>query len=227
MGSPTFLGNLKRVAAKKGWEPRIDSIINTINRMVENIAKKIIQDDVVHEDSEDIANMLNYYFLYIRRNIAESNGGNNGNHLDYMTHINQPNSFFFRPIHCYSTEKWICSLKNKSSYLNTIPVKILKLMCDIINPCLTNIINRSITTGVFPDNLKKARVTPIPKEGDKCNLSNYWAISVSTVFGNLLEKAYTQQYDYFEKTRTCINNNMSFALRNLQLCPFYISFNTV
>ena len=114
--------------------------------------------------------MFNDYFVDIGRNIAESIGGNNANHLEYVNHINQPNSVFFRQIHCYSIEKLICSLKNKSSNLNTIPVKILKSLCDIISPCLTNFINRSITTGVFPDILKKARVTPIPKEGYKCNL---------------------------------------------------------
>ena len=92
-------------------------------------------------DCGDIANMFNDYFVDIGRNIAESIGLNNVNHLDYMTHINQPNSFFFRPLHCYSTEKLICSLKNKSSNLNTGPVKILKSTCDIISPCLTNIIN--------------------------------------------------------------------------------------
>ena len=102
-----------------------NNIISTKNRKVENTVKKIIHDDVVHEDSGDIANMFNDYFVAIGRNIAESIGGNNVNHLDYMTHINQPNSFFFRPIHCYFTEKLICSLKNKSSNLNTIPVKIL------------------------------------------------------------------------------------------------------
>ena len=66
--------------------------------------KKIIHDDVVHVDSGDIANMFNDYFVDIGRNIAESIGGNNANHLDYMTHINQPYSFFFRPIHCYCSE---------------------------------------------------------------------------------------------------------------------------
>ena len=122
--------------------------------------------------------MFNDYFVDIGKNTAESIGGNNANHLDYMTHINQHNSFFFRPIDCYSTEKLICSLKNKSSKLNTVPLKILKSMCDIISPCLTNIINRTLTTGVFPDSLKKTHLTPIPKEGDKCNLSNYRQISV-------------------------------------------------
>ena len=97
-----------------------------------------MHDDVVHVDSGEIANMFNNYFVDIGRNIAASIGGNNADHLDYMTHINQPNSFFFRPIHCYSTEKLICALKNKSSNLNTVHVKILKLICAIINPCLTN-----------------------------------------------------------------------------------------
>ena len=68
--------------------------------------------------------MFNDYFVDVGRNIAESIGGNNANHLDYMTNINQPNSFFSRPIHCDSTEKLICSLKNKSSNLNTVPVRI-------------------------------------------------------------------------------------------------------
>ena len=85
-------------------------------------------------DSGDKPNMFNDNFVVVGRNIAESIGGNDVNHLDYITHINQPNSFFFRRIHCYSTEKLICSLKNKSSNLNTILVKILISICEIISP---------------------------------------------------------------------------------------------
>ena len=40
-----------------------------------------------------MANMFNDYFVDIGTNIAESIGGNNNNHLDYMAHINQPNYF--------------------------------------------------------------------------------------------------------------------------------------
>ena len=70
--------------------------------------------------------MHNDNFVDMGNNIAESILGNNNNQLDYMAHINHPNSFFFRPIHCYSTEKLIFSLKNKYSNLNTTPVKNLK-----------------------------------------------------------------------------------------------------
>ena len=67
-------------------------------------------------------NMLNVSFADIGKNIVESIGGNDSNQLHYMAYINQPDSFFFRKIHCYSTEKLICSLKNMSRNLNTIPV---------------------------------------------------------------------------------------------------------
>ena len=169
--------------------------------------------------------MFNDYFVDIGRNIAESIGGNNANHLDYMTHINQPKSFFFKPIHCYSTENLICFLKNKSSNLNTIPVKILKSICDIISPCLTNIINRSLTAGVFPDSLKKARVTRLPKEGDKCHLSNCRPISVLPVFIKAFEKvAYTQLYDYLENNSILHKQQYGFHAKKSR--PFCISCST-
>ena len=42
-------------------------------------------------------------------------------------------------------------------------------------------------------------MTLIPKEGHKCNLSNYRPISVLPVFSKVFEKvAYTQLYDYLE-----------------------------
>ena len=57
------------------------------NRKLGNTAKKIIEDNVVHEDSEDTANMFND-FVDIRKNIDESLGGNNNNHLYYISQIN-------------------------------------------------------------------------------------------------------------------------------------------
>ena len=138
-------------------------------------------------------------------------------------------SFCFRPIHCHTTENLICSMKNKSSNLNTVPVKILKSICDIISPCLTNIINRSLTTGVFPDSLKRAFVTPIPKEGDKSNLSNnYRPISVFPVFIKVFEKvAYTQLYDYLENNSSLHNQQYGFRAKNSTILrPFCIFCST-
>ena len=44
-------------------------------------------------------------------------------------------------------------------------------------------------------------MTPIPKEGDKCNFSNYRPISVLQVFSKVFERvADTQLYDYLENS---------------------------
>ena len=51
------------------------------------IVNKIIQDDIVYEDSEDIANMFNDNVVYIGKDVAESIVRNNNSHLDYMAHI--------------------------------------------------------------------------------------------------------------------------------------------
>ena len=61
------------ISIKRTWRT-IKNIINTKNRKVKNTVKKIIHDDVVHVDSEDIANMFNDYFADIGRNIAKSIG---------------------------------------------------------------------------------------------------------------------------------------------------------
>ena len=71
------------------------------------------------------------------------------------------------------------------SNINAIPVKILKWISGKISPCLTNIINKYLSTEVFLDNLKKARVAPIPKESDTRNLKNNRPISV---FSKVLKK---------------------------------------
>ena len=53
---------------------------------------------------------------------------------------------------------------------------------------LTNLINLSIKQGIFPDELKIARVVPIFKSGDKALVSNYCPISVLSFVSKIYEK---------------------------------------
>ena len=53
---------------------------------------------------------------------------------------------------------------------------------------MTYLINRSFTEGVFPDELKLARVVPILKAGDPSQIANYRPISVLTFFSKVFEK---------------------------------------
>ena len=58
---------------------------------------------------------------------------------------------------------------------------ILKYIANEISECLTLIINQSITTGMFPDQLKIAKVVPIFKKDDQAQIKNYRPISVLPV----------------------------------------------
>ena len=61
----------------------------------------------------------------------------------------------------------------KSTGLDGVSSKILKLSATVIASRLTSIFKRSITTGVFPLQWKKARITPVFKSGSHADEKNY------------------------------------------------------
>ena len=70
------------------------------------------------------------------------------------------------------------SLKKSSCNIDEIPVKILRLIVDIISYPLSCLINLSFSSGVFPESLKLARIIPVFKQGAKENIGNYRPISI-------------------------------------------------
>ena len=64
----------------------------------------------------------------------------------------------------------------------------LKLAMPSIEKSLADLFNTSIETSQFPDLWKFARVTPIFKEGDNAEMSNYRPISVLPVIARVFEK---------------------------------------
>ena len=53
---------------------------------------------------------------------------------------------------------------------------------------LKYLFNLSIVKGIFPDDLKIAKVTPIYKANNSSNISNYRPISVQSYFSKMLER---------------------------------------
>jgi len=64
----------------------------------------------------------------------------------------------------------------------------LKLSKYLLAPLLSNVINENICDGVFPNNLKIAKVVPIFKSGDSEIPTNYRPISVLTYVSKIFEK---------------------------------------
>ena len=77
---------------------------------------------------------------------------------------------------------------NKGVGPNSIPSKILKDYKSEFSKTLSDMINTSFTTGIFPSALKVANVIPIHKKGDKLDWNNYQPIPLLSNISKIFEK---------------------------------------
>ena len=60
------------------------------------------------------------------------------------------------------------------------------------------IINQTMSTGIFPNALKIAKVRPLYKKGEQSSLNNYRPISLLPTISKIFERVlYNQIYKYF------------------------------
>ena len=84
------------------------------------------------------------------------------------------NSMYLEPVSVETVENTASSLKTKlSSGHDELSTKIMKKSINHVRVPLTHFINRSLATGVFPDQLKIAKVVPVYKASDPTLLNTY------------------------------------------------------
>ena len=80
-----------------------------------------------------------------------------------------------------------------------------------MTPALTQssrlITNQILTTGIFPDKLKIAKVEPIYKKGEHTQLFNYIPIFLLPAISKVIEKILYPQLDSFFKTHKHLYDN--------------------
>ena len=88
---------------------------------------------------------------------------------------------------CLDVEQVISSLKNSSAGWYGIATFVAyKYVYSYLKP-LTYLINKSFTEGIFPEELRLARVVPILKSGDPSLIVNYRHVCVLTFISQVLE----------------------------------------
>ena len=78
-----------------------------------------------------------------------------------------------------------------------ISAKLVKIAKPVISGHLTNLVNKSLTTSVFPLNLKKAQVTPLHKKNSTLEKGNYRPVSILPVLSKIYERAIHIQISEF------------------------------
>ena len=83
------------------------------------------------------------------------------------------NKFSFRPTTSSIVFTHLNRLsKTKSTGLDSISAKLIRECADIISGPLCDLFNKSLMSGIFPDDWKCARVIPLFKQGESFDLNN-------------------------------------------------------
>ena len=133
-----------------------------------------------------MANAFNEYLATICTNNNPYN--NTVPHNNYLN-VSIYSTFKFKTINNATILQYLSNLKPSNSCgHDNISSAILKSIANEISDCIILIINQSISTGSFPENLKLAKIVPIFKKDDKSQIKNYRPISVLPVISKNIQK---------------------------------------
>ena len=188
-------GNLR-----KTWDA-IKEVIGTTSRSPELTEFQI--DDRTVSDPVEIANGFNQCFVNLGPSLARDiSPSTNNTPADYLPHNRRiEQSIYAREITIDEVHDCVRQLKNSSSPGHDhLKAEAMKKVNDLIAFPLTHILNLCLDQGIFPSELKTARVIPIYKKGDRSILVNYRPVSVLPVLSKVFEKIlYNRIMSFFDR----------------------------
>lgn len=195
---------------KKTWLT-INNLINKSKR-TNNFPKEFLVDGNLESDPEKIANEFNNFFIGIGPKLSQQicMPGNQS----YKDFLKSPmeNQFNFRRVNEHDIIKAIDTLKPKTSFgRDRISNKLLKFIKHEVAYPLMRIINQTFETGIFPDLLKTAKVTPLFKKNENFLFTNYRPVSVLPSVSKVFERVmHAQIYEHFNKKKLFFNSQYGF-----------------
>ena len=109
----------------------------------------------------------------------------------------------FRPISKLEVERELRSIKRtKSTGIDNLPPGLLKDAACFISAPLAHLINLSLETGIFPTDMKIAKIVPVHKSGSLSSFDNYRPISILPVLSKVIEKLVQRQLmEFLDKNK--------------------------
>jgi hypothetical protein len=162
----------------------------------------LLENGLFIRDTREVCDVLNKYFP----NTATFSGAQNEEDFsDCIKHIQSnwkkcQSSFKFKTVDTGIVMKKLRKLDvKKATGWDGISTKLVKLAAPKLVTSLTRMINRCISDSIFPDDLKKANLSPIFKAKEMLIKENYRPISILPILSKIYEGILNDQLqDYFE-----------------------------
>lgn len=168
--------------------------------------------------AESVLNNINDHFINVCPRVA--NDSHNLSNINFNA-----NSLFLHPINQEEVFEVIRSLRNTPSVgHDEVPVKLIKHIAPYITEPLCYIINICFQTGVFPEDLKCARIKPVFKKGDKSNISNYRPIAILNNFSKIFERVIAGRLiNFFDQEKLMHNGQNGFRKGRTTVRSIYMA----
>ena len=200
---------------KKCWSV-LKEVINKNKKSTVNQNQTFMSNGKLLTDKSDIVQHFNNYFSNIGSSLAKNLKTENINPLDYVKSIK--NSIFLKDVDSNEVKNIIVTLKNTCPGYDNIHTKVIKSTYNLFLIPLTHILNQSIDQGIFPIELKNAKIIPLFKGGDTMLLNNYRPVSILSIFSKVLKKLmYNRLFSFLSKTSFYININLDFEKVTAQI----------
>ena len=185
----------------KRWKV-MKQILGIDNKKILNAQRFVVHGNEL-ADRHDIAKAFNDYFTSIGSTLTSSISSNT-NPLSYINVVGH--TLYMPNVSNNDVISIVHSLKNSSPGWDGLPAFVAKQCVNGFITPLTKIINMCITQGVFPNEVKLARVVPVYKCNNKQTLSNYRPISILTFFSKVIETIMYNTIAKFLETKATIHD---------------------
>jgi exonuclease III len=160
----------------------------TVNKLLHRTLPQVLP------SSESLSSLSQSFATFFSDKIHKLHTSLLLNHAHSSPHIpspvTPPNFSSFTPVTMDEISKLVSDSPETNCDLDPIPTSLLKQCSSVLLPTITNIINLSLSTSIFPDQFKSCSVHPHLKKPslDKENLANYRPISHLSYLSKLTER---------------------------------------
>ena len=169
---------------KKSWTI-LKSVLN--RNKFGTVNTRFKHNNKIIDNKKDISNIFNNVFVNTGKDLAKKIPSHDTSPTRFLKN-RVLETIFLEPVIENEVDKIFKMLKSSSSGWDEISPQVVKNIRSSILVPFSHVLNVSLITGVFPNEMKLANVVPIFKSGDVQVFSNYRPVSILPVFSKILER---------------------------------------